>query len=396
MRYGICGRCFEPHYLNPKYSFHILYPHPATPMDTYLTHPFDEFRSGRWRTTWAAIGVTILVHLFILLSVPERMLPGQRQATREEAVIYEINLSEPQEMQYVEVNPDAPVNEPDRKDQYSFRAQQAADQNPLTDTSNLPNVDGEEESLKIVQGQLQQTPPVPPGVYSPAARPGEGEATEGGKQGSESQPLVAPVQPLPAPDFIQQKPVTEEGPGSRVDLAGKAQEIFEQPDPDAPINVYRPPTQVQPQVQPGDGSGGAAETRPMPRARPRLAPELITGPLLKSQGSASRRGDLAIDATFSEFGEYEQQFYAAIQTGWYQEIDFFQPIDTATRVHVRFRIKADGTVDEVKAVQSTASKIATVICVTAITKRSPFRPWTEEMVKVFGEERWLNLVFNYR
>jgi hypothetical protein len=123
---------------------------------------------------------------------------------------------------------------------------------------------------------------------------------------------------------------------------------------------------------------------------------LITGPLLKSESSASRRGNLAIDATFSEFGEYEQQFYVAIQTGWYQEIEFFQPIDTAARVHVRFRIKADGTVDKVEAVESSASKIATVICETAISKRSPFRPWTKEMVRVFGKERWINVVFNYR
>jgi hypothetical protein len=366
-------------------------------MDTFVTHPFDDFRSGRWRTAWAAFAVTLMVHLLVLLALPERMLPPHREAAEpSEAVIYEIDLVEPEEMRYVEANPEAPENEPDRKDQYSFRAQQAADANPLKDESNVPTVDGEEDSMKVVQGQLEQSPPVPPGVYSPKAEPGESEGTEGGKPGAEAQPNVAPVQPLPAPDFIRQEPVAEEGPGSRSDLVGEAPEVFEQAEPDAPINVYRPPTEAQPQVQPGDGRGGATEARPMPRARPRLAPELITGPLLKSQSSASRRGALAIDATFSEFGEYEQQFYAAIQTGWYQEIEFFQPIDTGSRVHVRFRIQADGTVDKVEAVKSTASKIATVICENAISKRSPFRPWTEEMVRVFGEERWINVVFNYR
>lgn len=366
-------------------------------MDTFLTHPFDEFRSGRWRTAWAAFAITLMLHLLVVLVLPERMLPAHRESAKEkEAVVYEIDLVEAQEMRYVEANPEAPENEPDRSDQYSFRAQQAADESPLEDSSNLPTVDGEEDSRKIVQGQLQQTPPVPPGVYSPKAKPGEGEGTEGGKLGAEAQPEVTPVQPLPAPDFIRQKPVAEDGPGSSADLVGEAQEVFEQPDPEAPINVYRPPTEAQPQVQPGDGAGGAAEARPTPRERPRLAPELITGPLLKSKSSANRRGNLAIDATFSEFGEYEQQFYAAIQTGWYQEIEFFQPIDTAARVHVRFRIKADGTVDKVEAVKSTASKIATVICENAISKRSPFRPWTEEMVRVFGKERWINVVFNYR
>ena len=246
-----------------------------------------------------------------------------------------------------------------------------------------------------MQGQPERVPPVPPGVYSPAAKPGEGQGTEGGKLGARAQAAVSPVQPLPAPNFIQQKPVAEEGPGSRLELTADAPEVFEQPVPDAPINVYRPPELVQPEVQTGDGAGGAVEARPTPRARPRLAPELITGPLMKSQGSANRRGAIAIDATFSEFGEYEQQFYAAVQIGWYQEIEFFQPIDTSTRVYVRFRMKADGSVDIVEAVKSTAGEIARVICVTAISKRSPFRPWTEEMVQVFGEERWMNVVFNY-
>ncbi|MGB0743303.1 MAG: hypothetical protein ACPGSB_02150 [Opitutales bacterium] len=367
-------------------------------METHLTHPFDEFRGVGWRAVWLACVITLLVHLLVILALPDSFFPSdQGQAEQKnEAVIYEIALVEPQEKRYVEANPEAPVNEPDRTEQYSFRAQQAADESPLSDPSNLPKVDGEEASQKIVQGQLQQTPPVPPGVYSPTAKPGEGEATDGGKLGSESKQSLVSVQPLPGPDFIRQEPVAEEGPGSSLDLLAKAQELLEQPDPDAPVNIYRPPTQVQPEASTGDGAGGSVEARPMPRARPRLAPELITGPLLKSQSSASRRGELAIDATFSEFGEYEQQFYAAIQTGWYQEIEFFQPIDTASRVLVRFRIKADGTVDNAEAVQSTASKIATVICVTAITKRSPFRPWTEEMVEVFGKERWLKVVFHYR
>ena len=117
---------------------------------------------------------------------------------------------------------------------------------------------------------------------------------------------------------------------------------------------------------------------------------------MRSHGSTSRRGSLAIDATFSEFGEYEQQFYAAVQTGWYQEIEFFQPIDTSTRVQVRFTLFADGRVENVKAVQTSASEIATFICETAITKRSPFRPWTKEMVQVFGQQRTLHVVFHYR
>lgn len=316
----------------------------------------------------------------------------------EEAVeIYEISLIEPQEARFVEASPEAPVNEPDRTDQYSYRSQQAADLNPIDDGSNRPKVDGDTDSQKILQGSLEQVPLVEPGVYEPVAKPGEGDGTDGGKQGNPAElALPNPTQPLPAPDFIQQKPVSEEGPGSRVELTGEAQEVFDDPDPEAPIDVYRQQTVPDLAQQPGDGSGGAVDAQPKPRARPRLAPELVTGPVMRSQSSASRRGSLAIDATFSEFGEYEQQFYAAIQTGWYQEIEFFQPIDTSARVHVRFTIYSDGRVEDVRAVDTSASEIATVICETAITKRSPFRPWTREMVQVFGTQRTLNVMFHYR
>ena len=116
----------------------------------------------------------------------------------------------------------------------------------------------------------------------------------------------------------------------------------------------------------------------------------------KEEEKEGRRGALAIDATFSEFGEYQQQFYAALQSGWYQEIDFFEPIDTSTRVVVSFRITADGVIDCVEVLHTTASEIATLICQTALTKRSPFRPWTKEMVIVFGQERTLEVVFHYR
>lgn len=305
----------------------------------------------------------------------------------------------PEDLRFVEANPDAPENEPDAKDQYSFRSQQAASETLSDSPLNAPNVAGDTDSQKIIQGSLESAPPVAPGVYSTEAQEGTGDGTDGGDPGAvaqAAQQLAAP-QPLPAPQFIQQKPVEDVGPGSRMDQPGLALEVFEQVDPTAPVEIYR--QQDQPPVaaaQAGAGNGGAPAARPMPRARPRLAPELLTGPLMRSEGSARLRGTLAIDASFSEFGEYQQQFFAALQAGWYQEIEFFQPIDTATRVVVRFTIQSDGVVRDVEVVQSSASQIATFICESAITKRSPFRPWTKEMVQVFGQERSLTVAFHYR
>ena len=367
------------------------------PLPPYLFSPND--RESRWVTLLAVLA-TLLLHSGIILIVPKELMPrieGGTDEAHKAADVYEISLVDPMEARFVEASPEAPENEPDRKDQYSYRAQQAADDSPLSDAANKPKVNGEEDSQKILQGSLQQTSAVEPGVYTPLARLGEGEGDQGGELGAPKElSLAKPAQSLPAPHFIQQDIASELGPGSRVDLVGEAAEVFDKPDPDAPINVYRSQSAAQQVQQIGDGAGGTPDAQATPRARPRLAPELITGPLMRSQGSASRRGSLAIDATFSEFGEYEQQFYAAVQTGWYQEIEFFQPIDTSTRVEVSFVLHADGRVENVQAVQTNASEIATFICETAITKRSPFRPWTKEMVQVFGQQRTRYVVFHYR
>ena len=350
-----------------------------------------------WRSLFALL-VTLLVHVIVFWLLPDQLMGiSEPKEAGNKATEYEISLVEPEEQRYVEANPEAPVNEPDQTDRYSFRSQQAADDSPLSDAENKPQVDGEsEQASKILQGMLEQSPPVEPGVYAPDARPGEGEGDAGGEAGNPSKEATPQLpQPLPPPNFIEQEAITEEGSGSRLEPAGESPEVVEAPDPDAPIDVYRPPRERQVESTAADGGGGSPERSAKPRPRPRLAPELTTGTLMRSESSARRRGALAIDATFSEFGEYEQQFYAAVQTGWYQEIEFFQPIDTATQVHVQFTLHADGRVSDVEAVQSNASEIATFICETAISKRSPFRPWTREMVRVFGQERTLTVRFNY-
>lgn len=369
-------------------------------MNTFK-HPFDAYRQERRWTTVCAILIALLLHLGVVWVLPEQILISHQGSEADEPFEVEMLLNEaptPEELKFVEANPEAPENEPDRKDQYSYRSQQAASEQVSDVPIEAPEVDGDTDSQKIIQGSLTQSPPVEPGVYSPSVKQGEGEGTDGGKQGAAAQLPVQPAQPLPAPAFLEQEPIAEDGPGSRLETPGESLELAENPDPQAPIQVYRPQPQQTPveQVQQGDGNGGAIEAKPMPRERPRLAPELIQGPLMDSRGSTRLRGALAIDATFSEFGEYQQQFYAALQTGWYQEIEFYQPIDTSTRVQVRFTIQSDGVVRDVKVVQTTASEIATIICENAIVKRSPYRPWTREMVQVFGSERTLYVSFHYK
>lgn len=354
---------------------------------------FGQVQKGQWRPSLIALLITLILHVGLFKVVPDELFMKQSADDFSEKAI-ELTLEQPdaETLQYVEANPEAPENKPDRSDNYSFRDQQAADEDPNdSQKDDMPAVAGEEASRKIVQGSIDQEERIPPesGVY----RFSEGSAS--GQDGS-LEPYQATRPVLPTPDFIQQQPEIDEGPGSSPDFKGSGQEFArEAVDSDAPVELYR----TGPEGRDGSDSASAAdrsaEAKPLPRKRVTLPPDLIQGPLMRSKSSASRRGALAIDATFSQFGEYEQQFYAAVQAGWYQEIDFFQPIDTSAYVVVQFRIHADGTIDEVKVLDSTASEIATLICQTALSKRSPFRPWTVEMIKVFGQKRVMQVKFSY-
>ena len=135
------------------------------------------------------------------------------------------------------------------------------------------------------------------------------------------------------------------------------------------------------------------KTRPMPMVRPKLSSEITKGPTMQSQASANKFGVIALDASFSEFGEYEQQFYSALQVAGIMKWPFIKPLDSGTEVSISFILKSDGSIHSVTILSSTAGLIATTICESAITKRSPFRPWTQDMIKVFGDQKELKVRF---
>ena len=347
-------------------------------------------QSSQRHASLLALLITLMLHVVLFLLLPDELFMKQSVVQQEEAIELTLRKLDPEELQYVEVNPEAPENEPNRSNNYSFRSQQAADENPDASPDNVPTVEGEAASRKIVQGAVNSPAPTPveSGVYTLSEELVEEQSASANV--AQSLPIISP-----APDFIQQKPEVEEGSGSRLKVSDFSKQVPEE-NMDMPLQLYRMDSANQPSQNTNRTSDVAAEAKPLPRKRLTLSPDLVHGPLMRSKSSASRRGTISLDATFSQFGEYEQQFYAAVQAGWYEEINFHQPIDTSARVVVQFRIHADGTIDEVKVLDSTATKIATLICQTALTKRSPLRPWTKEMVKVFGQERVMEVTFLYR
>lgn len=361
-----------------------------------LFHPLRPIERGHRRAIMLALVATLLFHATLLLSLPDKLLQTTG-STSPRPASFEIVLDEPEpeperEPRFVEANPNVPENPPDETDQFSFRDQQAADESERPVVDDQPDTGGEEDSQKIVE-----SPPLSPEPMEPMPGViGSGEADsqlDSSEPATEAEPmemdadLTMPTRAR-ADTFPFDDPEAD-GDGVRLEPGEERREGDDEQDGAIPLT--RPSeTATDPAGQNGDS------VRPSPRPRPRLAPDLVEAPLRQSQGAANRRGEIAVDATFSAFGEYQQQLIVAVQRGWFQEIEFFQPLDTAVWVHIRFVLQSDGNIRDLRVVESTASELAAFLCQAAIEKRAPFRPWTREMVEVFGEEQTLNFRFFYR
>ncbi|MDP4878934.1 MAG: hypothetical protein NWR36_03525, partial [Opitutales bacterium] len=155
-------------------------------------HPFDTYRHDRRFTTVCALLIALLLHVGLLWVIPEQILFSAVIGEKADDVL-EVTLVPPEpltadQLRFVEVNPEAPENTPDRQDQYSFKNQQLASEKVSDELLEAPDVDGDTQSQKIIQGASEQAPPLTPGVYSPQAKPGEGDGTDGGKPGAIAQP----------------------------------------------------------------------------------------------------------------------------------------------------------------------------------------------------------------
>lgn len=325
--------------------------------------------------------LSVFLHLVLFYFLPERLLPQafEMSEVRPQALELELLELKPEDKRFVEANPDVADNTPDHSRNYSFRNQQAADESPAPLTrENTPKVEGVEESQKILEGQLSSAP-VPPQVP-----PGQASV----RLENPAMPILLPPKGRERPEFVKEKTLPQAGDEGSALLDELAAEATG--DTDGALRVYD--ATVAETRETVDAAGVPSEAKP----RLRLDPKLVMGPLMESAGGASRRGKLAIDATFSEFGEYQQQFFAAVVSVWYQDIDYYQPIDINARVLVEFTMHADGTVKDVKARQSNATDIARIICENAISKPREFRPWTKEMIEVYGEARTLTVLFIYQ
>jgi hypothetical protein len=162
-----------------------------------------------------------------------------------------------------------------------------------------------------------------------------------------------------------------------------------------------------PKAAPPPGPGKAA-AHPAPKAapapvaadpeRPRASlPSGTAGLLLRNSVGVNRAGAVAIDARFSQYGDYTQRMLEAIQSSWWSIIERsqFEGVNRG-RVTVRFRLHRDGTVTDATILSNEVTRVMSLACKDAVMAPAPYDAWRADMVALYGESDMVTINFYYR
>jgi hypothetical protein len=340
------------------------------------------------------IGVigTILVHLLLLLVGPILLRNDTAHALmRPHASTQQFSIEiapdtfkappKPKApMKFVETNPDAPENVPDKTDNFAARNQQVAQEKPTPNGKNdHPAMEGQTKihSTSIVTGQLikpQEQTPVPP---EPVTKPTESK-------------LMAPK--------LEQSPLTgiEKKLGDDADSYGSNIAKFAESPKNIPekvdgmknVPLVEGATAMQPAIDPHH-----------PRARPQVVKTMQTRPAIFEENKIGTMnvGLRGIDAKWSNYGTYLQKMVEIIQIEFDRlndESRIYPPV--GSMVTVKFILNNEGKIARIVSVESKATDAAAHTCTSAITDRSPYGPWTDDMKAMLGDEQELTFDFYYQ
>ncbi len=290
---------------------------------------------------------------------------------------------EPPPDRFVETNPDAPENIPDKTRQFAARNQQVAQEKPPAEVKGeMPSTEGRKDlkelSSNIFDGQLRPPEPLPPPEPVPAP-PDVPEAAAAAQAQREQTPLPG-----------HEKFEGDSATGVGMNAAKQTPNPTNVPKPvegdkKSEVLVGAPQT-VQPRIDPQKPQPRRALVRRNSRAA--ILQENIFG--------TNNVGVQAVNAKFSQYGQYLQQLAETVEIEWnriHQASRVFPP--PGTQIVIRFRLLSDGTIGEFISVEGDSGQ-AQQTCKSAIGNRAPYGKWTDDMIAVLGHSQELVYSFHYQ
>jgi outer membrane biosynthesis protein TonB len=294
------------------------------------------------RSAALAVAVSLSLHLLLLWTLPDTFHKVVAFVRPVEVLTAPVKIDEarlPAKLRFIETNPLANQAVPKTTPYTSSRNQTAAQPVPekMPTNSPLPKSEGTSDQLRIAQGKPRT---IDQSQAAPAPQP--------------SISMAAPAKATPPP-----------GPGKSV----------AQPSP-TPVPA---PVAANPE-------------------RPRASvPSGTYGLLLRRPVGVNRAGTIAVDARFSNYGDYTQRMMEAIQSSWWSIIERsrFEGVSRGN-VIVRFRLHRDGTVTDAQVLGSEVTRVMTLACKDAVMAPAPYDIWRADMVAMYGESDTVTINFIYR
>jgi hypothetical protein len=365
---------------------HVLTPpSPTAAMKRFATRAWSDPDS---RSVVIGIIAVLIVHSILFVMAPYLLRSDAiRPTARKHAAPRQFNIEiapnefvtpppkPPNPSKYVEANPNAPDNVPDKTNNFSSQNQQLAQEKPQADQHNeKPKLDGKKDfqSNQTVSGQLskpQDSVPVPPSVVTAA------KTTSAPKQEQD---------PLAGFDKMKQG---DDGFGSNL---GKRPDI-QKPMPDKVEGAKDAPL-----VEGAESTLPAIDPK-KPRARPvLLQPHTRPAIFEDNQFGTSNIGPVALSAKWNKYGEYIHKMLEAIQIQWDRLlIDSRTEPPSGTYVTVKFTLDSHGKITEIVDVESTSSEQGKQSCLTAVTMTAPYGDWTDDMIAMLGTSQEISIRFYY-
>lgn len=282
---------------------------------------------------------------------------------------------------FVETNPDAPENIPDKTTNFAAQNQQVAQEKPTPDgKSDMPALQGKKdfESTQIVSGQLakplEHMEATPPPVETPPRE----------------QTVAAPAQEQnPLSGFEKKLGDNKDAFGTNIaKISENSRAVPERVEGSKNVPLIQGATATQPAIDPQ-----------RPRPRPSVVKQQQVRPAILAERLAgtSNIGPTAVDARWSNYGAYLQRMIEAVQIQWEKLLveSKVYPSSGST-VTVKFIMDSAGKIARIINVDSTANDSASRACMSAITDRAPYGDWTDDMKAVLGEQQEMTFTFYYQ
>ncbi len=351
------------------------------------------------RSVQIAVIATIVVHLLLLWLAPRmESFVGHEDMGRtltEADRTFEVQLApdafsppKPPPLKFVEANPNAPENTPDKTNNFAAQNQQVAQEKPTPDhKSEAPALKGDKDPnvTAIVTGQLADPAPVSPPVPKPAQQPAEKPARP-----ETAEEAAARRAQVPLPGIEKTEGTNADGIGSNIaKIAPGAKPVPEAVEGAADAKADQGKSRsVYYKVDPA---------RPQPRQT--LAPSIVKArpsPLRNNEFGTENIGAVAYDAKWSSYGEYLKKFIDSVQVQWERILYQSNIYPTqGTRVTVVFRMNSEGKISEITKVEGGGGHAAQDACVSAITARDPYGAWSDEMIAALGKSQEFTFTFTY-